>query len=134
MHARDRHRIDDCRRRVNCLPLGAAALAGTSFRIDRARVARELEFEAVSGNSLDAVSDRDFAIEFCACAALAMVHLSRLSEELLLWSNPRFGFVALPDRFCTGSPTTPQKQNPAVPQPPRPKHAKGGRAPLPPAT
>jgi len=80
------------RRRVNCLPLGAAALAGTSFPIDRAKVARELGFETVSENSLDAVSDRDFAIEFCACAALAMVHLSRFSEELILWSNPRFGF------------------------------------------
>ena len=116
MLERDRSRLADCRRRVNCLPLGAAALAGTSFRIDRARVARELEFEAVSGNSLDAVSDRDFAIEFCACAALAMVHLSRLSEELILWSNPRFGFVALPDRFCTGSSIMPQKKNPDVPE------------------
>ena len=116
MLERDRSRLADCRRRVNCLPLGAAALAGTSFRIDRARVARDLEFEAVSGNSLDAVSDRDFAIEFCACAALAMVHLSRLSEELILWSNPRFGFVALPDRFCTGSSIMPQKKNPDVPE------------------
>ena len=116
MLERDRSRLADCRRRVNCLPLGAAALAGTSFRIDRARVARELEFETVSGNSLDAVSDRDFAIEFCACAALAMVHLSRLSEELILWSNPRFGFVALPDRFCTGSSIMPQKKNPDVPE------------------
>ena len=116
MLERDRSRLADCRRRVNCLPLGAAALAGTSFRIDRARVARELGFETVSGNSLDAVSDRDFAIEFCACAALAMVHLSRLSEELILWSNPRFGFVALPDRFCTGSSIMPQKKNPDVPE------------------
>ncbi len=93
-----------------------AALAGTSFPIDRAKVARELGFETVSENSLDAVSDRDFAIEFCACAALAMVHLSRLSEELILWSNPRFGFVALPDRFCTGSSIMPQKKNPDVPE------------------
>src|SRR5258708_11905051 len=102
MLERDRSRLADCRRRVNCLPLGAAALAGTSFRIDRARVARELEFEAVSGNSLDAVSDRDFAIEFCACAGPAMVHLSRLFVEPILWSHPRFSFAALPDPFCTG--------------------------------
>ncbi|HLQ02445.1 MAG TPA: argininosuccinate lyase [Burkholderiales bacterium] len=116
MLERDRSRLADCRRRVNHLPLGAAALAGTSFPIDRARVARELGFEAVSANSLDAVSDRDFAIEFCACAALAMVHLSRFSEELILWANPRFGFVALPDRFCTGSSVMPQKKNPDVPE------------------
>src|SRR5881392_1186721 len=116
MLERDRARLSDCRRRVNCLPLGAAALAGTSFPIDREKVARELGFESVSGNSLDAVSDRDFAIEFCACAALAMIHLSRLSEELILWSNPRFGFVALADRFCTGSSIMPQKKNPDVPE------------------
>ncbi|HEY6721994.1 MAG TPA: argininosuccinate lyase [Burkholderiales bacterium] len=116
MLERDRSRLADCRRRVNSLPLGAAALAGTSFPIDRAKVARELEFETVCKNSLDAVSDRDFAIEFCACAALAMVHLSRFSEELILWSNPRFGFVALPDRFCTGSSIMPQKKNPDVPE------------------
>jgi argininosuccinate lyase len=111
---RDRARVADCRARTNRLPLGAAALAGTSFPIDRARVARELGFEGVSENSLDAVSDRDFAIEFCACAALAMVHLSRLSEELILWTSPRFGFVTLPDRFCTGSSIMPQKKNPDV--------------------
>src|SRR5205809_3451208 len=116
MLERDRSRLADCRRRVNCLPLGAAALAGTSFPIDRAKVARELGFETVSENSLDAVSDRDFAIEFCACAALAMVHLSRFSEELILWSNPRFGFVNLADRFCTGSSIMPQKKNPDVPE------------------
>ena len=116
MFERDRLRFADCRGRVNCLPLGAAALAGTSFRIDRAKVARELGFQTISGNSLDAVSDRDFAIEFCACAALAMVHLSRLSEELILWTNPRFDFVALPDRFCTGSSIMPQKKNPDVPE------------------
>ena len=116
MFERDRLRFADCRRRVNCLPLGAAALAGTSFRIDRAKVARELGFQTISRNSLDAVSDRDFAIEFCACAALAMVHLSRLSEELILWTNPRFDFVALPDRFCTGSSIMPQKKNPDVPE------------------
>jgi argininosuccinate lyase len=114
MLERDRARLADCRGRVNRLPLGAAALAGTSFPIDRARVARELGFEGLSDNSLDAVSDRDFAIEFCACAALAMVHFSRLSEELILWTNPRFGFVTLPDRFCTGSSIMPQKKNPDV--------------------
>jgi argininosuccinate lyase len=116
MLGRDRERVAGCRARVNRLPLGAAALAGTSFPIDRARVARELGFETVSENSLDAVSDRDFAVEFCACAALAMVHLSRLSEELILWSNPRFGFVSLTDRFCTGSSIMPQKKNPDVPE------------------
>ena len=114
MLERDRARLADCRARTNRLPLGAAALAGTSFPIDRARVARELGFEGVSENSLDAVSDRDFAIEFCACAALGMVHLSRLSEELILWTSPRFGFVTLPDRFCTGSSIMPQKKNPDV--------------------
>src|SRR4029077_2403068 len=114
MLERDRERLAQCRKRVNQLPLGAAALAGTSFPIDRARVARELQFEGLSDNSLDAVSDRDFAIEFCACAAIAMVHLSRLSEELILWTNPRFGFVTLPDRFCTGSSIMPQKKNPDV--------------------
>ncbi len=111
---RDCSRLADCRKRANRLPLGAAALAGTSFPIDRSRVARELGFDGVSANSLDAVSDRDFAIEFCACAALAMVHLSRLSEELVLWTSPRFGFVKLPDRFCTGSSIMPQKRNPDV--------------------
>jgi len=116
MLGRDRSRLADCRERMNRLPLGAAALAGTSFPIDRARVARELGFDAPSENSLDAVSDRDFAIEFCACAALAMVHLSRFCEELVLWSNPRFGFVSLPDRFCTGSSIMPQKKNPDVPE------------------
>jgi argininosuccinate lyase len=116
MFARDRERLADCRSRVNRLPLGAAALAGTTFPIDRARVARELGFEAVCANSLDAVSDRDFAIEFAACASLIMVHLSRLAEELVLWASPRFGFVNLPDRFCTGSSIMPQKKNPDVPE------------------
>jgi len=114
MFERDRARLADCRGRVNRLPLGSAALAGTSFPIDRGRVARELGFEGLSENSLDAVSDRDFAIEFCACAALAMVHLSRLAEELIFWTNPGFGFVTLPDRFCTGSSIMPQKKNPDV--------------------
>jgi argininosuccinate lyase len=116
MFARDGERLADCRRRVNRLPLGAAALAGTSFPIDRALVARELGFDAVATNSLDAVSDRDFAIEFEAVAALAMVHLSRFSEELVLWSSPRFGFINLADRFCTGSSIMPQKKNPDVPE------------------
>jgi len=116
MLERDRARLADCRRRVNVLPLGAAALAGTTFPIDRARVARELGFEGVAENSLDAVSDRDFAIEFTACAALVMVHLSRFAEELVLWMNPRFGFIRIPDRFCTGSSIMPQKRNPDVPE------------------
>ncbi len=116
MLARDGERLADCRRRVNRLPLGAAALAGTSFPIDRARVARELGFDEVAGNSLDAVGDRDFAIEFEAAAALIMVHLSRFAEELVLWSSPRFGFVNLADRFCTGSSIMPQKKNPDVPE------------------
>jgi argininosuccinate lyase len=116
MLARDVERMIDCRRRVNRLPLGAAALAGTSYPIDRAYVARELGFEAVCENSLDAVSDRDFAIEFSAAAALVMTHLSRLSEELILWMSPRFGFIDLADRFCTGSSIMPQKKNPDVPE------------------
>jgi argininosuccinate lyase len=116
MLERDRERLADCRRRVNRLPLGAAALAGTTFPIDRARVARELGFDGVAQNSIDAVSDRDFAIEFCAAAALAMVHLSRLAEELVLWASPRYGFVQLPDRYCTGSSIMPQKKNPDVPE------------------
>jgi len=116
MLKRDRARLADCRARVNQLPLGAAALAGTSYPIDRAMVARELGFDGLCANSLDAVSDRDFAIEFCACAALAMVHLSRFSEELILWMSPRFGFVMLADRYCTGSSIMPQKKNPDVPE------------------
>ena len=116
MLARDAGRLADCRKRVNRLPLGAAALAGTSFRIDRLHVARELGFEGLCENSLDAVSDRDFAIEFCACAALLMTHLSRFCEELILWMSPRFGFIDLADRFCTGSSIMPQKKNPDVPE------------------
>jgi argininosuccinate lyase len=116
MLERDRQRLLEARARVNHLPLGAAALAGTSFPIDRRRVARELGFEGLCENSLDAVSDRDFAIEFCACAALAMVHLSRLAEELVLWASPRFGFVRLPDAYSTGSSIMPQKKNPDVPE------------------
>ncbi len=116
MLERDRQRLLQARSRVNRLPLGAAALAGTGFPIDRRRVARVLGFEGLCENSLDAVSDRDFAIEFCACAALAMVHLSRLAEELVLWANPRFGFVRLPEAYCTGSSIMPQKRNPDVPE------------------
>ena len=116
MFERDRQRLSQCRSRTNLLPLGAAALAGTSFPIDRERVAKELGFEGLCENSLDAVSDRDFAIEFCACASLVMVHLSRLCEELVLWTSPRFGFVRLPDAYCTGSSIMPQKKNPDVPE------------------
>ena len=116
MAQRDRERLIDCRRRTNRLPLGSAALAGTSFPIDRAFVAEQLGFEAVTENSLDAVSDRDFAIEFCAAAALVMIHLSRMSEELILWMSPRVGFIDLADRFCTGSSIMPQKKNPDVPE------------------
>ncbi len=116
MLKRDAERLQDCRKRVNRLPLGAAALAGTSYPIKREMVAELLGFDGVCGNSLDAVSDRDFAIEFTAAAALIMVHLSRLSEELILWMNPRFGFIDLADRFCTGSSIMPQKKNPDVPE------------------
>ncbi|MGH8689446.1 MAG: argininosuccinate lyase [Burkholderiales bacterium] len=116
MLERDRERLLEVRSRTNRLPLGAAALAGTGFPIDRARVARELGFEGLCGNSIDAVSDRDFAVEFCACAALLMVHLSRFAEELVLWASPRFGFVRLPDAYCTGSSIMPQKKNPDVPE------------------
>jgi argininosuccinate lyase len=116
MLKRDRARLADCRGRVNQLPLGAAALAGTTYPIDREMVARELGFDGICGNSLDAVSDRDFAIEFCAAAALLITHLSRFSEELVLWMNPRFGFVMLADRYCTGSSIMPQKKNPDVPE------------------
>src|ERR1017187_3226544 len=114
MFARDRERLADCRKRVNRLPLGAAALAGTSYPIDRDMVAKALGFDGVCANSLDAVSDRDFAIEFCACAALVMTHISRLSEELVLWMSPRYGFIRLPDRFCTGSSLLAQKKKPDV--------------------
>ncbi len=116
MLARDMERFADCRRRVNRLPLGAAALAGTSFPIDPARVADELGFEGLCPNSLDAVSDRDFAIEFAGAATLVMLHLSRFAEELVLWMSPRFGFIRLADRFCTGSSIMPQKKNPDVPE------------------
>ena len=124
MFARDAERLADCRHRVNRLPLGAAALAGTSHPIDRRLVAELLEFEAVAENSLDAVSDRDFAIEFTAAASIIMMHISRLSEELIIWLSPRFGFIDLPDRFCTGSSIMPQKKNPDVPELARGKSAR----------
>ncbi|MCP4636574.1 MAG: argininosuccinate lyase [Methyloversatilis sp.] len=116
MLRRDAERFADCRKRTNRLPLGSAALAGTTFPIDRAFVAAELGFDEVCQNSLDAVSDRDFAIEFCAASSLLMTHLSRLSEELILWMSPRVGFIDLADRFCTGSSIMPQKKNPDVPE------------------
>ena len=113
---RDRERMQDARRRLNRLPLGSAALAGSSYPIDREKVARMLGFDGVCENSLDAVSDRDFAIEFCASSSILMTHLSRFSEELILWMNPGFGFIDLADRFCTGSSIMPQKKNPDVPE------------------
>jgi argininosuccinate lyase len=113
---RDAARFADGRKRINYLPLGAAALAGTSYPIDRAIVAKTLGFDGVCENSLDAVSDRDFAIEFTAASAILMTHLSRFSEELILWSSPRFAFVDIADRFCTGSSIMPQKKNPDVPE------------------
>ncbi|GIV20220.1 MAG: argininosuccinate lyase [Armatimonadota bacterium] len=114
MLQRDRERLRDCRKRVNQLPLGSAALAGTSFPLDRQMVAQELGFEGLCENSMDAVSDRDFVVEFLACAALVMTHLSRLAEELILWSTPEFGFVELDDSVTTGSSIMPQKKNPDV--------------------
>lgn len=116
MLVRDDERLADCRKRVNHMPLGSAALAGTTYPIDRAYTAELLGFEAVCENSLDAVSDRDFAIEFCAAASLTMMHLSRMSEELILWNSQQFKFVDIPDRFCTGSSIMPQKKNPDVPE------------------
>jgi argininosuccinate lyase len=116
MFTRDAERLADCRKRMNRLPLGASALAGTSYPIDREFVAKELGFDGVCENSLDAVSDRDFVIEFLADASLAMAHVSRLSEELVLWMSPAFGFVRIADRFCTGSSIMPQKKNPDVPE------------------
>lgn len=116
MLKRDQARLLDCRKRTNILPLGAAALAGTPYKPDRELLARLLEFDSVCENSLDAVSDRDFAIEFCAAAALSLTHMSRWCEELVLWSSQQFSFVELPDRFCTGSSIMPQKKNPDVPE------------------
>jgi argininosuccinate lyase len=116
MLKRDAARFADCRKRINYLPLGAAALAGTSYPINREMVAKILGFDGVCENSLDAVSDRDFAIEFTAASAILMTHLSRFSEELILWSSPRFAFIDIADRFCTGSSIMPQKKNPDVPE------------------
>ena len=116
MLGRDFERMQDCRKRVNRMPLGAAALAGTTYPIKRELTAQLLGFEEICQNSLDAVSDRDFAIEFISAASLIMVHLSRLSEELILWMSPRFGFIDIADRFCTGSSIMPQKKNPDVPE------------------
>ncbi len=116
MFARDQERMRDARKRVNVLPLGSAALAGTTYPLDRERVARTLGMEGVCQNSLDAVSDRDFAIEFTAAASLCMVHVSRLSEELIIWMSQNFGFIRIADRFTTGSSIMPQKKNPDVPE------------------
>jgi argininosuccinate lyase len=114
MFWRDSQRLADVRKRVNQLPLGAAALAGTSYPLDRDRVARTLGFDGICGNSLDAVSDRDFALEFAAFASICMVHVSRLAEEIVLWMSQNFGFIDLADRYCTGSSIMPQKRNPDV--------------------
>ena len=116
MLKRDRERLDDCLKRTNIMPLGAAALAGTSYPIDRVMTAELLGFSGPSANSLDSVSDRDFAIEFTAAASLIMMHLSRFSEELVLWSSAQFDFIDMPDAFCTGSSIMPQKKNPDVPE------------------
>lgn len=113
---RDYERLQDCKTRVNIMPLGAAALAGTTYPIDRDYVAELLGFAKASNNSLDSVSDRDFAIEFSSAASLIMMHLSRFSEELVLWTSAQFNFINLPDRFCTGSSIMPQKKNPDVPE------------------
>ena len=125
MLERDDSRLSDCRNRLNTSPLGAAALAGTTFPIDREETAAALGFDGPTRHSLDSVADRDFAIEFCAAAALLMNHLSRISEELILWTSAQFGFISLPDRFCTGSSIMPQKKNPDVPELVR---GKSGRA------
>ncbi|MGD8710578.1 MAG: argininosuccinate lyase, partial [Ectothiorhodospiraceae bacterium] len=114
MLVRDEGRMVDCATRLNVMPLGSAALAGTTFPVDRSRTSAELGFDRPSDNSLDSVSDRDFAIEFVSAAALIMTHLSRMAEELILWTSPMFDFIDLPDRFCTGSSIMPQKKNPDV--------------------
>lgn len=116
MLVRDSERLADTRKRINQMPLGSAALAGTTYPIDRTMTARLLGFEGICQNSLDAVSDRDFAIEFASAASILMMHLSRMSEEIILWMSAQFGFVQVPDRFCTGSSIMPQKKNPDVPE------------------
>ena len=124
MIQRDRKRLRQCRASTNVMPLGSAALAGSSFALDREYVAEKLNFESASHNSLDAVSDRDFAIEFCAFGAILFAHLSRIAEELVLWTSIQFNFIELPDRFCTGSSILPQKKNPDVPELVRGKSAR----------
>jgi argininosuccinate lyase len=116
MLVRDHSRLVDCRKRLNQSPLGAAALAGTTYPIDRQMTAELLGFDGPTRNSLDSVSDRDFAIEFCAFASILLTHLSRASEELILWTSAQFNFIEMPDRFCTGSSIMPQKKNPDVPE------------------
>lgn len=116
MFYRDKSRLIDCKKRINILPLGSAALAGTTYPIDREYVAQILGFDAVSENSIDAVSDRDFAIEFLSTASMIMMHLSRFSEELILWSSAQFNFIEIADSYCTGSSIMPQKKNPDVPE------------------
>ncbi len=116
MFKRDKERLSDCLKRINVLPLGSAALAGTSLQIDRDFVAKELDFPKISANSMDAVSDRDFIVEFLAACGLIQTHLSRLSEELILWASQEFGFVEIADRYCTGSSIMPQKKNPDMPE------------------
>ena len=116
MFERDRARLMDTRGRINVMPLGSGAMAGTSLKIDRKSVAKELGFASVSANSMDSVSDRDFALEFCFAGGLIMTHLSRLSEELVLWNSEEFGFVTMPDAYATGSSIMPQKKNPDVPE------------------
>jgi len=116
MFTRDQARFSDCLERIDVMPLGAAALAGTTYPIDQAQVAQQLAFSRVSANSMDAVSDRDFAMEFLAAASICMVHLSRLSEEFVLWSTSEFGFITLADAFATGSSIMPQKKNPDIPE------------------
>lgn len=116
MFGRDRERIIDCRKRINISPLGAAAMAGTGLPIDREMVAELLGFDGVTANSMDTSGDRDFAIEFTSCCTLIQLHLSRLSEELVLWSNQEFSFVQIADKFCTGSSIMPQKKNPDIPE------------------
>ena len=125
MFGRDKDRLLDCLARVNVLPLGSGALAGTSLPIDRNFVARELDFPKISANSMDAVSDRDFVLEFLGACALIQIHLSRLSEELVLWTSQEFNFAAIADRFCTGSSIMPQKKNPDIPELVRGKSGRG---------
>lgn len=116
MFGRDKERLADCLKRINIMPLGSAALAGTGLPIDREFVAKELGFPAITANSMDTVGDRDFAVEFAACCSLIQIHLSRLSEELVLWSTEEFSFITLADSFCTGSSIMPQKKNPDIPE------------------